>query len=302
MARLADTATGRIFVPGTSCLVGRSPASQLVLAHPWVSGQHATIRWSGANWELRDLGSKNGTFVGDRRIPPSKWTPLMEGDTVGFGRQESPWTLQSASPPAASAWLGEKCIHAVDELLALPSADRPLVCIYRSETGIWVAEDADSTTPVEDGERVEVDGDSFLLNLPIVMAATRDMRSGNLGSSAVRFRVSRDQEHITMDVIVHGETHHLPHRAHHELLLYLANARLEDARTLTAPASEHGWRYQDDVARALRIPPSHFNMTIYRARQQLRSVGFDDADAILERRRGSGQLRIGIARLEVQTA
>lgn len=302
MARLSDTATGRIFVPGTSCLVGRSPASQLVLAHPWVSGQHATLRWSGANWELRDLGSKNGTFVGDKRINPSTWTPLMEGDTVGFGRQEAPWKLESASPPAATAWLGETCIQAEDDLLALPSAARPLVCVYRSETGIWVAEDATQTRPVQDGERIDIEGKSFLLDLPVVMAATRDMRAGNLSSATIRFHVSRDQEHITLDIMVNGETHNLPHRAHHELLLYLANARLEDARTLTAPMSEHGWRYQDEVARALRIPPSHFNMTIYRARQHLRGVGFDDANAILERRRGSGQLRIGIGKLEIHTA
>jgi hypothetical protein len=37
--------------------------------------------------------------------------------------------------------------------------------------------------------------------------------------------------------------------------------------------NEHGWRYQDEAARDLRIPPSHFNMTIYRARQQLREQG-----------------------------
>jgi hypothetical protein len=264
-----------------------------------VSGQHATIRWSGSQWQVRDLGSKNGTFVRGRRIDAGAWTALSAGDEVGFGRLEEPWRLDDDSPPSAMAWRGDEAILCEDDLLALPSPSDPRVCVYRAEHGAWVAEDDSGVRHVQDGEKLEVQGQLFVLDLPHVMPATRDMHAGTLSDAALHFAVSRDQEHITIDLLLGGRSMRLPHRAHHELLLYLARARMEDASTLTAPMNEHGWRYQDEAARDLRIPPSHFNMTIYRARQQLRKQGFEDADAILERRRGSGQIRIGVHDLRI---
>lgn len=297
MGRLIEANTKRVFIPGSSCLVGRGTASQLVLSNAWVSGQHATLRWTGARWELRDLGSKNGTWVRGKRIEPGTWVELNAGDTVGFGRAEEPWTLAEDAPPSAMAWLGEQALEAEDGLLALPSAGDPLVCVYRSEAGMWVAETHKGIEHVRDGHRLDIQGKTYVLDLPQVVAATRDMRTATLASCGLTFHVSRDYEHIEVDVRGPGREVRLPHRAHHELLLYLAQARLEDASNAKLPAEEHGWRYQDDVARQLRIPPSHFNMTIYRARQQFRGGGFDDANALLERRRGSGQIRIGLSNL-----
>ncbi len=301
MARLVDE-SGREFIPGSSCLVGRSATSQLVVSSAWVSGQHATLRWNGRSWEVRDLGSKNGTYVHGRRIEPGEWIALTAGDRIGFGRTDEGWLLEEDEPPQALAWLGDKMITAVDDLLMLPGPDDPELCVYRNEAGIWVAEAGDEIVPVRDGERVHTHGRAYRLELPQVLAETRDMRASTLAQSQFVFHVSRDLEHIDLDVVVGSREVRLPHRAHHELLLTLAEARIEDATADATPDSEHGWRYQDDIARMLRIPPGHFNMTIYRARQQFRKHGFDDSDAVFERRRGSGQLRIGIGRIVVRQA
>ena len=64
-------------------LVGRAPESGLRLDHDSVSWRHASVRWNGRVWELQDLGSRNGTFVGGRRI--SGPTALKEGDEVRIG-------------------------------------------------------------------------------------------------------------------------------------------------------------------------------------------------------------------------
>ncbi|MCA9707395.1 MAG: sigma 54-interacting transcriptional regulator [Myxococcales bacterium] len=48
--------------------VGRSRACHLVVAHPSVSALHLELRIRGDRVELRDLGSTNGTRLGDRRV------------------------------------------------------------------------------------------------------------------------------------------------------------------------------------------------------------------------------------------
>lgn len=62
-------------------LVGRSAACDLRVDDPRVSGEHLRLRWTGAVWEARDLGSKNGTFLGERRLAAGERAPVLAGDT-----------------------------------------------------------------------------------------------------------------------------------------------------------------------------------------------------------------------------
>lgn len=48
--------------------VGRSRACHLTVAHPSVSALHVELKVRGDRVELRDLGSTNGTLLGDRKI------------------------------------------------------------------------------------------------------------------------------------------------------------------------------------------------------------------------------------------
>jgi pSer/pThr/pTyr-binding forkhead associated (FHA) protein len=50
-----------------------------------VSRRHARIEVSAAGAILEDLGSLNGTFVGDRRVDAP--TALHEGDEIRIGRE-----------------------------------------------------------------------------------------------------------------------------------------------------------------------------------------------------------------------
>jgi pSer/pThr/pTyr-binding forkhead associated (FHA) protein len=73
-------------LPGPSLTIGRGAANGLVLPHPTISGVHARIDWIGTHYAISDLGSMNGTFVGDTPVPRAPETlPLTNGDTVRLG-------------------------------------------------------------------------------------------------------------------------------------------------------------------------------------------------------------------------
>lgn len=62
--------------------IGRGPTNALALTEPDVSRRHAGIVLNHETWELRDLGSTNGTFVNERRITSHA---LLQGDVIRIG-------------------------------------------------------------------------------------------------------------------------------------------------------------------------------------------------------------------------
>ena len=66
-----------------SLVLGRDPASDIVIDVPVVSARHAELRRRDAGYEITDLGSANGTLVNGRLI--SEPTPLQDGDELTLG-------------------------------------------------------------------------------------------------------------------------------------------------------------------------------------------------------------------------
>ena len=62
---------------GASLIVGRAFPSQVVLPDPCLSRQHACFRLRDGELFVEDLGSRNGTFLGNRRVESEA--------RVGFG-------------------------------------------------------------------------------------------------------------------------------------------------------------------------------------------------------------------------
>ena len=63
-------------------MIGRAPDNDFVLSDPLVSAHHARIEWNDDGVLITDLGSTNGTFVGNTRIHSRLVT---EPTTVGIG-------------------------------------------------------------------------------------------------------------------------------------------------------------------------------------------------------------------------
>ena len=73
-------ADGRAGLSEGEHVLGRDPELELFLDAPGVSRRHALISIVGEEATLEDLGSKNGTFVADRRLDSR--TRLVDGDVI----------------------------------------------------------------------------------------------------------------------------------------------------------------------------------------------------------------------------
>jgi DNA-binding winged helix-turn-helix (wHTH) protein len=64
-------------------VIGRDPDAEIFLNSGGVSRHHARIRISAGRATIEDLGSKNGTFVGDQRVEGLR--SLGDGDIISVG-------------------------------------------------------------------------------------------------------------------------------------------------------------------------------------------------------------------------
>lgn len=283
------------------CLVGRSRSCDLVLAGRDVSGEHAVLQWTGAHWQLRDLGSRNGTFVDEQRLAAGAQVRVDEGAALRFGKESSAWTLVDASGPRlmAVALAGGDRRVADGGYLALPGSESPTLAVYQDAAGRWLLEQAGATREVADRDVVDAGaGDLWRLHLPAACAGTWEEAEAPLvvGQLTLRFAVSRDEEHVALLATCGERRIDLQARAHHYVLLTLARRRLQDRR---APEPDQGWIRQDDLLAMLRISEDHLSISIHRARAQLAKAGIADAAALIQRRPGTRLLRLGVADIEV---
>lgn len=76
----------RIGLTGAPVLIGRANDSTLVLEDDYVSTRHARISLQDGRWVVEDLGSTNGTYLGQRKldgpVPMELGVPLRIGKTV----------------------------------------------------------------------------------------------------------------------------------------------------------------------------------------------------------------------------
>ncbi|MFW6187958.1 MAG: FHA domain-containing protein FhaB/FipA [Actinomycetota bacterium] len=76
---------GRSYPLGNApVLLGRSPEATVPLGDDYASGRHARLFPQGSRWFLEDLGSTNGTFVGQQRL--TRAVPLDAGTPFRVGR------------------------------------------------------------------------------------------------------------------------------------------------------------------------------------------------------------------------
>ncbi|AKT41962.1 FHA domain-containing protein [Chondromyces crocatus] len=137
---------GNVTAPAGQVIIGRDPTrASLVLQHPSVSSQHATIQLD--RMMAVDHSSTSGTYVGTQRIAPNSPTPVDPQGVVAFGpvpvqlsllmqiaqgsRGSAPPPGQGAAqpagsaPPAAAAAPGTALVPAMSHMSSAPAAGAP---------------------------------------------------------------------------------------------------------------------------------------------------------------------------------
>lgn len=303
MGTIEDRARKRLINLGARCLLGRHSACDVRVEAPRVSAEHASVHWVGGRWELRDLGSRNGTFFEGRRLLPGERVPLAEAAEFSLAGADATFALVDASPPGAAAEHQATGMRraASGGMLLLPDEELPLVSVFEDAAGHWVAEIEDEVRPVVDREILQVAGAAWVLELP-----PRDSETwqGDLGTAVLenlhlRLEVSPDEERVMATVELNGEVSPLPTRSYHYMLVTLARAWLRDCE---APAAQRGWVAREALCRMLATDLNKLNVDIHRARKQFAQLGIQNAAGIVERRPGTGELRIGVRNVEVVRA
>jgi DNA-binding winged helix-turn-helix (wHTH) protein len=95
--------SGRIALHAGENVLGRRGPDILEIASSTVSRRHAriTIDEGSGDATIEDLGSKNGTFVGDQRV--TTYLTLADGDSVRIGSLTWRFTLVRASDETRTA-------------------------------------------------------------------------------------------------------------------------------------------------------------------------------------------------------
>jgi len=84
LAVTAGTLKGTTIPLGAApVVVGRAPTSTLVIEDDYCSSRHCRIYQDGDHWMVEDMGSTNGTFLGNRRVDDP--VALAPGDTIRMG-------------------------------------------------------------------------------------------------------------------------------------------------------------------------------------------------------------------------
>lgn len=302
MASLVEIAGSRSVPLQAEHVVGRAPTCALRLDPRYVSAQHALIRWTGQRWELKDLSSTNGTFLDGTRVEAGGPVSITKGSRVAFGRPEACWELADDAPPTLMVVPvdGGDPVLIASDLLALPSAEAPLVTLYRDAAAGWFLEQPDETTQsIQNLHMFEAGGRWWRFccpdDAPVTTHATEPVAVLIQGLELI-FHVSRNEEYVALSIRCNGRVISLGAHERYFTLLTLARRRLDDHEA-GLPASECGWLCPADYPYEPRLAPSQLALDVHRIREKLSKNGVADFGKIIERRAQTRELRIGTSKL-----
>ncbi len=289
--------------------IGRASTNDLVLSEARVSQFHASLAWTSQGvWELRDLGSSNGSFVDGVRLGAGDRKTLSANAGLSFGAPGAEWSLidvRRPLPEARELATGTRHVG-TPHLLSVTKAGTT-VDIFEEGRGNWVIESDGVLRDLRNDEIIELGGTRFLVALPLPISETEDAPGAAperaaelpLAETTLTFLVSADLETIELQVTWSGRRW-VCQKAYVRALLSLAEARLRDAGASSVRTHERGWVYGDELCTLASYESvARLNVEVHRARSEFAREGVPGAPAIVQRRRGTGQLRIGTDRIEV---
>ena len=310
LRRLDAASTNEVITLSALTRVGRASDNDVVLDDACVSQFHASIAWTSPGiWELRDLGSSNGTFLDGVRLHAGDRRALSANSRVSFGVDAPQWEVVEIGrpfPEARDVASGERHLGTA-HMLSLPVSAEESVDVFEESRGSWVIEVAGVVRDVRHGEVIDVDGRRYKVSLPLPIPVTEDVPGrasadpveSPLGATTFTFLVSSDRDSVELRVEWNGKRV-TTHKAYVRALLALAEARQRDERAGGRSPHDQGWVYADELCTTASYESlNRLNVEVHRARAELAREGIPAAPAIVQRRRGTGQMRLGTNRVEI---
>ncbi|HWN67079.1 MAG TPA: FHA domain-containing protein [Haliangium sp.] len=303
MGCLIRRATGDRYGLSARHVVGRSPASHLTLESRLVSHAHAELLWNGANWEIHDLGSRNGTFVDGLRLEAGGRAGLRGQTQIAFGDADDPFELVDDGPPSAVALSDDGQRQESEQgILILPHAEQPMCTIFEEGGGEWVAELEDGALKrISSGGTLRVADRIWRIELPGIAEHTWQVDSGQmrLQRATLRFLLNADGARMEIQLLQDAQVVSMSSRSYHQLLYKLAQARLADQARADVPEAEAGWMPVDALLRMLDMSEPTANVYICRARKDLARAGVVRAADLVERQATPRRMRLGVRQIEI---
>lgn len=306
MTHLVHTRSGRRHRLAPTTLVGRQSSCELVLpaAAAEISRFHALLHWSSGpdagGWSVRDLHSRNGTFVDGMRIEPGRDAPIGAHSRIAFGARDDTWTLvASGSPPIVL--VGEHPDHEVrliGRAMLLPHDDTPEAMVYHRPDCGWVLETDAGLTALDKKPTFTVAGVRWRAQVPSDSGATRGLPD----AITLELRISADEEYVELVARRAGRVEPITAGSGSALyfLLTLARRRIADAERGVA-VGERGWIHVAEAAEMFGCSEQALNQWVFRLRARLAAADVDEID-LIERRARTGLLRLGHADLLITAA
>ena len=85
--------------PGRPLIIGRASSNEIPIADERSSRRHAEIFFDAGTWQVRDLGSRNGTYVDGQKLEQAKSLVAGNQITVGSCRLTFAKSLDEVVPP-----------------------------------------------------------------------------------------------------------------------------------------------------------------------------------------------------------
>lgn len=305
MAVIENISTGEKIVLRSHHVFGRRVAgTDTQINDPCISQIHCAVRWEGNEWFIQDF-SRNGTWLDNKRITLHQSYSLDANSVICMaGSEQCSWKIIDLSPPATSlipVHPKDDDIITLSRFAVLPDETSPEISIYRNESGVWFCETIESTSIMHDGDIIRHGEKMWRFSSADPIDSTKiELTSDEAAEQSVifDFKVSRDEEHVFLDITVKGKKRSLGERVHHYLLLTLARKREQDSNLGLDPATQ-GWIDLEDLSSMLGIDRAHLNIQIFRARKQVSHAieEIDHLPSVFERR--SGSIRFGFTQFSI---
>ena len=290
--------------------IGRGPENDIVVLEQTVSSNHASV-WleSGQVW-LKDLGSRNGTFINDQRIQGA--APVNAGDSVrlgpdmelrvhGAGQSEGPplaFLVEDTTSGLRFPLRSDRFTIGGSDADNLPIPDAPpqaLTIIIYADGEVYLGDDEGEQRQVELGEIFEVGGHKLrLLALSPTYTQTIEAEPARYPYA---LKVSLDGV-SGPEAMLYNEANGTSHRIDAEnraILLYVLGKQWLDDREEGKPRPERGWCSDNDVSIGIwgkkgTSDANALHVLTHRLRRELKKAGFDPW--FIEKRRRALRIRV----------